>query len=135
MNNLSAGGSEFPTGVTGVSFSTGATQSQTVAQQICNDLSAGGFSSTRKPVRLHCIAFGSLFEPSNTSSFKTNALQNLAALEVIGNVQSAGATTLAPNKIIVGDFNTRITNMQSAFSSIMQDGVQVTLLSSGAGKP
>ena len=118
-----------------MSFATGATQSQTVAQQICNDVSAGGFSTARKPVRIHCIAFGSLFEPSNGSSYKTNALQNLAALEVIGSVQSAGATTLAPNKIIVGDFNTRITRLQSAFSSIMQDGVQVTLLSSGPGKP
>lgn len=134
-NNYSAGGTEFPTGVTPVTFPTGASQSQAITQQICNNLSSGGFSTTRKPVLVHCIAFGSLFEPSNSSSNKTNALSNLAALEVIGKVQSSGATMLASNKIIVGDFNTRINNMQSALSSIMQDGVQVTLISSGTGKP
>jgi Flp pilus assembly protein TadG len=134
-HNYSASGTEFPTGVTGVTFSAGATQSQTIAQQICNNLSSGGFSTTRKPVKIHCIAFGSLFEPTNTSSAKTNALQNLASLEVIGSVQSAGATTLASNKIVIGNFNTRIANLQAAFTSIMQDGVQVTLLSSGPGLP
>jgi Flp pilus assembly protein TadG len=133
--NWGNGGNEFPTNVTGVSFSTGATQSQTIAQQICNPLASGGFSTTRKPVLIHCIAFGSLFDPSNTDAHKTNALQNLASLEVIGGVQQSGATTLAPNKIIVGPFQTRINNMTAAFRSIMQDGVQVTLLSSGPGLP
>jgi hypothetical protein len=134
-NNLSAGGTEFPTVTANMPFSTASDQAQTIAQQICNPISAGGFSTTGKPVKIHCIAFGSLFESSNTSTNKTNALQNLAALEVIGNVQSSGATTLASNKIIVGDYNTRITNLQAALKAILQDGVQVTLLSSGAGKP
>ncbi|MGL4550138.1 MAG: pilus assembly protein TadG-related protein [Gemmataceae bacterium] len=134
-NDLAATGSEFPTGVSGVTFATGASQSQAIAQQLCNDLTAGGFSTTRKPVKIHCIAFGSLFDAANTSSSKTNALSNLAALEVIGKVQASGATTLAANKIIVGDYNTRIANLQNAFNSIMQDGVQVTLISSGTGQP
>ncbi len=134
-NNLSATGTEFPTGVGGVSFSTGASVSQAIAQQICNPLASGGFSTTTKPVKINCIAFGSLFEASNTSSNKTNALANLAALEVIGNVQPTGATTLASNKIVVGNYSTRIANMQSAFSSIIQDGIQVTLISSGTNLP
>src|SRR5207302_4603417 len=103
-NNLAATGTEFPSSVGGVTFSVGATQSQTIATQICADLSAGGFSTTRKPVKIHCIAFGSLFNASNSSSYKTNALQNLATLEVIGGVQSSGATTLASNKIVTGNF-------------------------------
>ena len=106
--------------LTGVSFATGATQSQTIASQICADVSAGGYSTTRNPVKIHCIAFGSLFEPSNASANKTNALQSLADLEVIGKVQSSGAATLSSNKIIVGDFNTRITNLQTALNTIMQ---------------
>jgi Flp pilus assembly protein TadG len=134
-NNYGASGTEFPSNVTGVTFSAGATQSQNIATQICADVSAGGFSTSRKPVKVHCIAFGSLFESTNTSVNKTNALNNLAQLEVIGSVQPAGATTLASNKIIVGDFNTRINNLQSAFSSIMQDGIQVALVSSGPGLP
>jgi hypothetical protein len=138
-SNLNAAGTEFPANVSNANppytFSALASSCQAIASQICADVSAGGYSTTRKPVLIHCIAFGSLFEPTNSSTRKTDALSNLAQLEVIGKVQSAGATTLASNKIIVGDFNTRISNLQSAFSSIMQDGVQVTLLSSGAGKP
>jgi Flp pilus assembly protein TadG len=134
-NNLSATGTEFPTSVGGVTFSVGASQSQTIATQICADQSAGGFSTTRKPVRIHCIAFGSLFNASNNSSYKTNALQNLATLEVIGGVQQSGATTLAPNKIVTGNFSTRIADLQAAFAGIMQDGIQVTLVSSGSGQP
>jgi len=129
-NNYSASGTEWPNSVWGVPFSTGATQSQTIAQQIVND-----YSTPTKPVKIQCIAFGSLFDPSNSSSYKTNALQNLAQLEVIGGVQAPGATTLASNKIIVGPFNTRIQDLQSAFNGIMQDGVQVTLISSGPGLP
>jgi hypothetical protein len=98
-------------------------------------VSAGGYSTTNRNVRIHCIAFGSLFNPSSSSSNKTNALQNLAQLEVIGSVQPAGATTLSPDKIVTGSFNTRITDLQNAFRNIMRDGVSVTLISSGPGKP
>jgi Flp pilus assembly protein TadG len=134
-NNYSASGTEFPTGVSGVTFSTGATQSQGIATQICADQSAGGYATSRKKVWIHCIAFGSLFNPSNASSYKTNALQNLASLEVIGGIQSSGATTLASNKIVTGTYATRIANLQAALSAIMQDGVQVSLIASGSGKP
>ena len=132
-NNYSAGGTEFPTNVNGVSFSTGASQSQAIAQQICNTQANGGYSTSNKPVTINCLAFGSLFEGSSGNA--TNALSNLAALEVIGNVQPAGATTLASNKIIVGNFSTRIANMQTAFRAIMQDGIHVTLIASGTGQP
>src|SRR5262249_39469044 len=135
-SNWSAAGTEFPTNVTGgVAFATLASQGQAITQQICNDISAGGFATNRKPVTVHCIAFGALFEPSNTSAGKTNALQNLAAMEVIGKVQQPGATTLASNKIIIGDFNARLNLLQSCFTHIMQDGVQVSLLSTGPGLP
>ncbi len=134
-NNYAASGTEFPSNVTGVTFSTGATQAQNLCTQIAALQSAGGYSTTTKPVKIHCIAFGSLFESSNSSTNKTNALQNLAQMEVIGNVQTSGATTLASNKIIVGDYATRIANVQSAFTSIMEDGIQVTLISSGTNQP
>lgn len=134
-NNPNDGGNEFPANVTGVSFSTGAAQSQSIAQQMCNTQAAGGFSTARKPVLVHCIAFGSLFDASNANTSKTNALQNLANLEVIGKVQKSGATTLSSKKIVVGNFANRIANLQTAFSGIMQDGVQVTLISSGSGLP
>jgi len=138
-NNLNAANTEYPTGVTNTgstaTFSALQPVVKSIAQQMCNDVANGGFSTTRNPVKIHCLAFGSLFESGNSSTGKTNALQILADMEVIGKVQSSGATTLASSKIIVGDFNTRINNMQTAFSSIMQDGVQVTLISSGPNLP
>jgi hypothetical protein len=135
--NFGAANTEFPTipSPSNPGFSTLETNAKAICSQICADVSAGGFSTTRRTVKVHCIAFGSLFDSTNTSAGKTNALQILADFEVIGGIQSAGATTLSSNKIIVGDFNTRIKNLQSAFSSIMQDGVAVTLLASGPGLP
>jgi hypothetical protein len=40
---------------------------------------------------------------------------------------------LASNKIVTGNFQTRIQNMQAAFQGIMQDGIQVTLISTQPG--
>lgn len=135
-HDLTKTGTEWPTDVnSSLTFDELSTQCQAIATQIAKPLADGGFATTGKPVKIHCLAFGSLFESTNTSQPKTDALKNLAALEIIGGVQATGATTLASNKIIVGDFTTRVNNLQAAFKSIMQDGVQVTLLSSGSGQP
>jgi hypothetical protein len=45
-----------------------------------------------------------------------------------GGEQPDPDTPLASYKRIVGPFQTRIDNMQKAFSAIMQDGVQVSLV-------
>ncbi len=81
---------------------------------------------------IHTIAYGTLFEPWNTSSDKQGALDRLQMLQYIGGKaggeQPDADTPLASYKRIVGPFNTRINNMQKAFSAIMQDGVQVSLV-------
>jgi hypothetical protein len=124
---------EYPSGVYGDS-ATATTQAYDATDRICALESdpLRGYSTARKPVLIHCLAFGSLFEPSNTSSYKDNALAILQNLQYkggqAGGEQIAPDTPLAPYKIIVGPFNQRINNMKNAFTVIMDDGMQVTLI-------
>jgi len=87
-----------------------------------------GFSTPRKPVKIHAIAFGPLFEQS--SAARTEALRTLQQLEVIGNVQSSATPTptLADYKIVTGSDEQMLEKLRQAISEIMQDGVQVSLI-------
>ena len=129
----SGAANEYPTGVGG-GVSTGTAQALAVVNQICALDSAGspGYSTPGKPVLIHCIAFGTLFDPSNASAFKTNALNLLQSMQYTGSLaggeQPTPSTPLASYKIIVGPNAQRIQNLQNAFSKIMQDGVQVSLI-------
>src|SRR5262249_40570900 len=116
QDGTSSTSNEYPTGVTGnVSLAT--TQAINIATQICaqDTASPPGYSTSPKPVLIHCIAFGSLFDPTNTSSYKTSALDLLQNLQYLGGQaggeQTALGTPLASYKIIVGPYNTRITNL------------------------
>ncbi len=112
---------------------------------MCNLTSSGGLSSATKKVTIHCVAFGSLFDPNNTSTRKTTCLSLLHNMEVIGNVQpvTGGATpsSIASYKIILGPWNHawpspgRVQLMQQAFQTIMQDGFQVVLLATSTSLP
>jgi hypothetical protein len=133
QDGTSAAANEYPTGVTGnVALAT--SQAIAIATQICaqDTASPAGYSTTRKPVLIHCIAFGSLFDPTNASAYKTSALNLLENLQYLGGQAGGEQTTLttplASYKIIVGPYSTRITNLQQAFSTIMQSGVQVSLI-------
>jgi hypothetical protein len=90
--------------------------------------SAPGYSTARKPVLIHCLAFGTLFEPSNPAPEKATALDFLQTIQAKGNTQASAADPLPTYKMIVGTSEERITKLQQAFSSIMQDGIQVTLI-------
>jgi hypothetical protein len=133
QDGTGSGANEYPTNVDW-DVSTATSQALAVASQICalDDASAPGYSTRSKPVLIHCIAFGSLFEPTNTSVYKDNALSLLQNLQYIGGKaggeQPSPATPLAPYKLIVGTSDQRISALQQAFTTIMQDGVQVTLI-------
>jgi Flp pilus assembly protein TadG len=132
-DGTSAAYNEYPTGVTS-NVATASSQATTIATQICalDTAASPGYSTSRKSVLIHCIAFGSLFNSTNNSTYKTNALSLLQNLQYIGGQAGGEQTTLttplAPYKIVTGTYNQRITNLQQAFSAIMQDGVQVTLI-------
>jgi Putative Flp pilus-assembly TadE/G-like len=131
------------------------TDACTVVQQICASTSPSsgkpGYSTTRNPAYVHAVAFGDLFESYSTSTLTPAALRFLCAVQIYGNTStSPGGTVTAPGtmaswytdslsystyystpqswKIITGTYTTRITNIQTCVTNIMQSGVQVALI-------
>lgn len=84
------------------------------------------YSTPRKPLRLHTIGFGPLYDA--TSSQKSAALDTLQKMQYHGNTQSSASTPLDSFKIVTGDDLTLVTNLQKAMSTIMQGSIQVVLL-------
>lgn len=99
-----------------------------VVQQITADVSASGFGTSRKPVYIHCLAYGSLYEPGNAGATQTAALARLQQIQAYGNTQGDAGTGLSDYKMIYGTPQQRIDKMRQAFTAIMQDGVQVSLI-------
>jgi hypothetical protein len=99
-----------------------------VVGQITADVSASGFSTARKPALVHCIAFGSLYEPANAGTAQSNALAVLEQIQYLGNTQASSTTGMPDYKLIYGSPQQRINKMQKAFTAILQDGVQVSLI-------
>lgn len=106
-----------------------------VVRQICALDTAGGYSTTKVPARVHCIAFGQLFEASTTSAMKPAALDFLLAVQQDGNTSASTDTSIESYKIITGDYNARIDKIRQALERIMQSGIQVSLIPSGTGLP
>jgi Flp pilus assembly protein TadG len=91
-----------------------------------------GFATPTKPVVIHCIAFGAIFEPNASGSEATNAmtfLQNVSALGGTGFPSSVTDTT-SPYyyKLCIGNLQQRQDNMRTAFSKIMDDEVPIILV-------
>jgi hypothetical protein len=102
-----------------------------VVKQICamETASPPGFSTKRKPAQVYALGFGSLFEPANSSSAKTDALNFLQTVQFHGNVSSNTTGTNFPDwQRIYGDNATRQQRLRDALTKIMQTGVQVSLI-------
>ncbi len=67
----------------------------------------------------NCIAFGSIIDAAG--------LQTLHNMQVAGNVTDGPANTLPSYKILTNP-GTYVTDLQTAFAKILQDGVQVSLI-------
>lgn len=106
------------------------TQIYSVVNQICalETASSPGYSTTRKPVLIHCLGLGPIFDPSTNSSQRTAALDLLQNIQYIGKTQTSATTPLASYKTITGTAQERAEKIREAFSTIMQDGVQVSLI-------
>jgi Flp pilus assembly protein TadG len=96
--------------------------------QICalDTASKPGYSTARNSARVHAIAFGDLFETSQTQ--EQNALAFLLRVQQAGNTSAATDTSIESYKIITGDYTTRIDNIRQAMERIMQSGIQVSLI-------
>ena len=104
-------------------------------QQMCalDTASPPGFSTKRKPVQVYSIGYGSLYDPANAGSTQQNALTFLQTVQYhSGTSADTNWANFPDNQRIYGPSDTsaggRLDRMQKAFSSIMQAGVQVSLI-------
>jgi Flp pilus assembly protein TadG len=128
-NSTTPSAGEFPS-VAGYSDNdpTVTGQINTICQQIVAQDTANppGYSTARKPVLIHTIAFGPVFDA--TSSGRTAALQTLQQIQYIGNTQASASDPLPAYKIITGTDATIVTNLRTALETIMQGEVPVSLI-------
>ena len=83
--------------------------------QLAAQTSAGGYSTPTHPLLIHCLAFG----PQGTDGLTT-----LQQMQSIGNVND----NMPSYKIINGNSSTIISDLQTAIKTILQNGVQVSLI-------
>jgi hypothetical protein len=101
-----------------------------VAQQTA---SPPGFSTVSRPVLVHCIGYGSIFDPTLSgtaaTTARTDALTFLQTVQFYGNTSTNTNPASFPSwKQIYGTNANRISTMQTAFTNIMQSEVQISLL-------
>jgi hypothetical protein len=109
-----------------------------VATRLCaltTDTNAGpGFATPGKPVIIHCIAFGSVFEnvvaPTTEGRAALNLLQQLSTIggTPFPSSLSDADPTHDPWKIVIGDQTQRQNKMTQAFIRIMDSDVPVSLI-------
>jgi Flp pilus assembly protein TadG len=95
-----------------------------VVQQITAQTTASppGYSTTSKPAQVYPIGYGSLFDPSTPGPGATTAETFLTTMASYGNTSST------PVAYVYGTPANRVSQMQAAFTTIMQSGIQVSLL-------
>jgi hypothetical protein len=89
-----------------------------------------GLSLPNAPALVYPIAFGDLFDSNlaPNATFRPTALQFLANVAYYGNTGTSGATAPPSGQIIIGDYPTRISELQTCFQNIFQSGVTVALI-------
>lgn len=124
--DLSDSGNEYPN-----SGTYNVNDIYSVVEQICKmeTNASPGYSTTRKPVLIYPIGYGSLFDPNNKSTNQDNALNFMQNVAYRGNTAKTTTGTDFPNwQRIYGTNEERILRMQAAFTNIMQSGIQVSLI-------
>jgi Flp pilus assembly protein TadG len=82
------------------------------------------YGTARNPFKLYAIGFGPVFSGPDAAS----ASLTLQTMQYYGNTQNAIATPLASNQIITGTDTQMSANMISAYTNILQNGVQIALI-------
>lgn len=125
-NSSSPTSSEYPTGVNGYNDNDSTVTSQIFS--LCQQLVAAdtatppGYTNGSRKTLIHCLGFGPLFAPgSSEASANTNTLNQM---QIIGNVTDG----MPSYKIIYGDQNTIVNDLQQAFTNILESTVPVSLI-------
>jgi hypothetical protein len=118
MNNPT--NSEYPSvTATGINDSNTLNQVYSLVQQL-----ASTYGTTRNPFRLYGIGFGPVFLGSDASS----ALSTLQTMQYYAGTQSNASTALPSSQVITGTDAQMSANMISAYTTILQNGVQIALI-------
>lgn len=125
-NPSSPSSSEYPTGISGYGDNdpTVTSQINNLCTQICapDTASPPGYASGSRKVLIHCIGFGPMFAPGGSEAAANTATLN--QMQQIGNVNDG----MPSYKIIYGSQNTVITDLQQAFTNILESTVPVSLI-------
>src|SRR5262249_21637988 len=91
-----------------------------------------GFATPRKPVVIHCVAFGAVFEPTAAGGEAANAMALLQQVSALGGTgfPSSVTDTTSPEfyKICTGTLDERRDKLRQAFSKIMSQGVPIIMV-------
>jgi Flp pilus assembly protein TadG len=112
------------------------TQATDVAKKICaltTDTANGpGFATPGRPVIIHCIGFGAVFEADAAGSDPANALKLLQDISAIGGTGFPASLTDPGDpyayKLCTGTLTERQNKLRTAFSKIMDDGISVVMV-------
>ena len=87
-----------------------------------------GYATINKPVLVHCIAFGAIFETSNSA--QSRAVPLLQQISTIGNTTFPSSATDPTNgyKWCIGTLQQRQQKLQQAFLNILDSSVPVSLI-------
>jgi hypothetical protein len=114
--------SEYPsTNATNSSDTTMLGQIYSLIDQLKSD-----YGSARNPFRLYAIGFGPVFDAGAPN--RSDALTVLQTMQYHAGTQSSASTALPSNQIITGTDSQMSSNMISAYTSILQNGVQIALI-------
>jgi hypothetical protein len=87
-----------------------------------------GYATVNKPVIIHCIAFGAIFENSN--SIQTSSVSLLQQISTIGGTVFPNSASDPTNgfKWCIGTLSQRQAKLQQAFLTILDSSVPVSLI-------
>jgi Flp pilus assembly protein TadG len=126
FNSANPSGSEYPGGINlyGNNDPNVTSQIFNLCQSLANPDTASppGYTNGSRKLLIHCLGFGPMFAPGSS-----NAQANIATLnqmQQIGNVNDG----MPSYKIIYGSQSTIVSDLQQAFSNILESTVPVSLI-------
>jgi len=123
-----------PLGSYSLSGTSAAQSAEDVATRLCDlDTDGGsppGYAQPRKPVMIHCIAFGAIFESTASGSDQADAVSFLKQLSTIGGTTFPSSASDPDNgyKWCIGTLDERQAKLQRAFTRIMDETVSIVLV-------
>jgi Flp pilus assembly protein TadG len=113
-------GSEYPAiNVTNINDPTVLNHVYSLVQQLATD-----YGTARNPFRLYGIGFGPVFQGPDANS----ALSTLQTMQYYAGTQSSPNTPLPASQIVAGTDSQMSANMTTAFTNILENGIQIALI-------